>query len=324
MTQWYIQENNVHWSPLVGAFNRRGWLRLRMIKIFWKFSAWVEIKQKTCAQPHNMHHEGFNNTSLYTGHITAYEATWSHFSMKRQPTTLLTQRYLREQVNQPNDGFSFSTGEDHPWSLDLDGAKDSPSHQDVQDVGRPEVSEVPSAPSILPLQVAKTLQGNRQKLSSSTFFAVVLFNQKWYCGRTDALVPTVREVWDFVWSRNPWRHIGQSKWMGNCSYLVLKTTIRNMNGLCSDCQCLWFGISWENVQTLQPVATSLQWDIITKTLTIACSDNNIAPSMIEQWKQIWFPRSESPLPACGFHGSLPPQVKILSKHPNFGFQIIRP
>ena len=97
-------------------------------------------------------------------------------------------------MNQPNDGFSFSTGEDHPWSLDLDGAKDSPSHQDVQDVGRPEVSEVPSAPSILPLQVAKTLQGNRQKLSSSTFFAVVLFNQKWYCGRTDALVPTVREV----------------------------------------------------------------------------------------------------------------------------------
>ena len=100
--------------------------------------------------------------------------------MKRQPTTLLTQRSLREQVNQPNDGFSFSTGEDHPWSLDLDGAKDSPSHQDVHDVGRPEVSEVPSAPSILPLQVAKALQGNRQKLSSSTFFAVLLFNQKWY------------------------------------------------------------------------------------------------------------------------------------------------
>lgn len=173
-------------------------------------------------------------------------------------------------------------------------------------------------------KLLKPCKGNRQKLSPSTFFAVVLFNQKWYCGRTDALVPTVREVWDFVWSRNPWRHIGQSKWMGNCSYLVLKTTIRNMNGLCSDCQCLWFGISWENVQTLQPVATSLQWDIITKTLTIACSDNNIAPSMIEQWKQIWFPRSESPLPACGFHGSLPPRVKILSKHPNFGFQIIRP
>ena len=58
-------------------------------------------------------------------------------------------------MNQPNDGFSFSTGDDQPWSLDLDGAKDSPSHQDVHDVGRPEVSEVPSAPSILPLQVAK-------------------------------------------------------------------------------------------------------------------------------------------------------------------------
>ena len=51
--------------------------------------------------------------------------------------------------------FLSALGEDHPWSLDLDGAKDSPSHQDVQDVGRPEVSEVPSAPSILPLQVAK-------------------------------------------------------------------------------------------------------------------------------------------------------------------------
>lgn len=73
---------------------------------------------------------------------------------------------LFEGASEPTQRWIFF--QHWAWSLDLERAKDSPSHQDVHDVGRPEVSEVPSAPSILPLQVAKTMQGNRQKLPPAT------------------------------------------------------------------------------------------------------------------------------------------------------------
>ncbi len=146
------------------------------------FFAWAEIKKKTYAQPgstpqHACTTKGSTTVPCTLGILPPMKQHHPVFHIKQQGQHLAIPVLFEGAMNRSSDGFSFSTREDHPWSLDFDGAKDSPSHQDVQDVGRPEVSE-PSAPSILPLQFGKTLQGG-QKTSTSTCFAVVLLNKNW-------------------------------------------------------------------------------------------------------------------------------------------------